>query len=449
MISNRLIPDYDLQLTDADVLFNGVSIFPAPFRNYQLKLFRQVIDGDVKKAYYMLPRRSGKDFTFFRILVYYCLRTANTNAVYLFPDLQMARKIIWEGVFICENVNSRYIEFLPKQICRINNVNMRVKFPNGSSIQLMGTLDASKLRGITSTIIVASEYAFMNPYVLPIISPIISASDGVLLLNSTPNGLNLAYHQHRTFGKTKSWLTVLETAETLLDDDGNRYITEEIIQESIENGMSVSLIRQEYYCECVPDESKVIYAREMNAMQIVKNAYVARTEVHFAFDLGLRDFTSIVAFQIMPTGMPSVVWCFQDNGQPWQHYYNVIESKMVNKRMGKFILPHDGAKRNGSSVTLDTIIDDFKNMGATVMPLKRPKSMDGFIALTRSYMGGMVIDETCEELITALNQYQKDDNHKPIHDEYSHYASAFGYMCMALYNGIDIQNNHEVIRYGI
>lgn len=185
-------------------------------------------------------------------------------------------------------------------------------------------------------------------------------------------------------------------------------------------------------------------------MKMVKNAYVANLEVHFAFDLGLLDYTSIVAFQIMPNGMPTVIYCYQSNNEPWAHYYTHLMSEFKNKRIGRFILPHDSAKRNASSITLDTVADDFRDMGADVMQLKRPKSLDGFIALTKSYMGGMIIDESCEELIEALTQYQKDDKGKPVHNEFSHYASSFGYMCQALYHGLYTQSIPQgIIQYGI
>ena len=75
--------------------------------------------------------------------------------------------------------------------------------------------------------------------------------------------------------------------------------------------------------------------------------------------------------------------------------------------------------------------------------------MSGFISLVKSHMEGIIVDVSCVDLIDHLNNYQYDDNRKPIHDDNSHYASAFGYMVMALYYELNWSPvNSQVIQYG-
>jgi hypothetical protein len=98
------------------------------------------------------------------------------------------------------------------------------------------------------------------------------------------------------------------------------------------------------------------------------------------------------------------------------------------------ILPHDAAKRDGN---LTSVADHFANFGFTVIKLKRPKLLDGLIGLVKSKMGLLSIDGDCRGTIEALEQYKKHpETNKPIHDEYSHYASAVGYMMMAIDEGL-------------
>ena len=125
----------------------------------------------------MHPRRSGKDFLFFRILCYLCLKNPNTNAAYLFPDIPSARRILWDSVFLDVETGkaTRYLAFIPRTICEPNQAILALKFQNGSRIQIINTTDMDKVRGLTSPLIAVSEYCFQKPEVLKIISPVISA----------------------------------------------------------------------------------------------------------------------------------------------------------------------------------------------------------------------------------------------------------------------------------
>jgi hypothetical protein len=77
--------------------------------------------------------------------------------------------------------------------------------------------------------------------------------------------------------------------------------------------------------------------------------------------------------------------------------------------------------------------------------------MTGFISLVKSHIASVIIEQSCDGLIDALNNYSYDEKtRRPIHDSNSHYASAFGYAIMSVYYGLsnDLHNN-EVIRYAL
>jgi hypothetical protein len=432
-----------VELTRYDILVNGQSILPSPLRTYQKKLFDIFVHGDNDKSYLMWSRRSGKSFTAFVILLYICLRDKNTNAFQLFPDHQMANKIIWKGVFIVNGKSVKFIDILPKSLYSLNHSSMTITLYNGSSIRLMGTSDPDKLRGITSNLIAMSEYSFFKDYVLPVITPIISSSKGKMLIETTPNGQNFAYRQFNNFSKDNKWFTHKGTVETLLDEQGNRYITDEVIKDAVSNGMSEGLISL--------DQTLITYARELKEMKILDNVYNPRLQIHFAFDLGINDSTAVVGFQIRDDGGINIVFAYENNNQPYEHYINYCFRHYGNRRIGKFILPHDGAKRSGQSSSLETVSQHFESFGCDVERLKRPKSMTGFISLVKSHIASVIIEQSCDGLIDALNNYSYDEKtRRPIHDSNSHYASAFGYAIMSVYYGLsnDLHNN-EVIRYAL
>ena len=456
-LEKSLIIKDTVELARYDILVNGESILPAPLRTYQKKLFDHFIHNhDVNKAtkaYSMWCRRSGKTFTAFIMLVYICLKNKNTNAFQLFPDHQFAFKIIWDGNFIRNGENIKYIDILPKSIVKTNSTRMQFIFNNGSRISFIGIDEEKKVRGITSDLIAISEYCYGKPYVLQVLSPIISSSKGRLLLESTPNGMNFGWRRFKDFEKSKDWYTSHGTIKSLVDDDGNRYIHDDVIQDSISTGMSEGLISQEYYCLPVLDETLIIYARELKEMKILNSVYDPRLQIHFAFDLGVSDAnaTAIVGFQIRDDGGINVVFCYENTNQPYEHYINYIFRNYGNRRIGNFILPHDGAKRSGQSSSLETVCEHFESLGCNVVRLRRPKSMHGFISLVKSHMASMIIDKSCDGLIDALNNYSYDEkNRKPIHDSNSHYASAFGYAIMSVYYGLNNEyNNVQVVNYGV
>lgn len=452
-LEKSLVIKDNVELARYDIIVNGKSILPAPLRTYQKKLFDVFVHGENQKdkAYLLWSRRSGKSFTAFIILIYICLRDKNTNAFQLFPDYQMANKIIWRGVFINDNKSIKFVDIVPTSLCNLNHSSMTITLYNGSTLRLLGTDNPDKLRGITSNLIAVSEYAYCKDYVLPVITPIISSSNGKMLLETTPNGQNFAYRNFTNFQKDNKWYTNKGTIETLIDENGNRYITDEVVNDAVSNGMSKGLISQEFYVLPVLNETLIIYARELKEMKILDSVYDPRLQLHFAFDLGVNDSTAVVGFQIRDDGGINVVFCYENNNQPYEHYINYIFRIYGNRRIGKFILPHDGAKRSGQSSSLETVSQHFESFGCNVERLKRPKSMNGFISLVKSHIASVIVDSSCDGLIDALNNYSYDEkNRKPIHDSNSHYASGFGYAIMSVYYGLNNDyNNVQVVNYGV
>jgi hypothetical protein len=421
----------DLSFADGDIIYKGESILPFELRNYQ----KDIYNDRSKRKMLLLPRRSGKDATSFVLCLNHALQNPNANIIYLFPNLLAGRRIIWDGVFINGEQTVKYIDIVPKDlVLHKNNQSMRITFYNGASIHLLGAENTDRLRGLTSNFVAVSEYCFIKDNIMPIISPIVSSSNGTLVMNSTPNGRNKAWHLIQSWKKQDSWSVFHETCETLLDNDDKRYITDDMIEDSIANGLSKTLVQQEFYCNPVLDVNHTIYGYDMMyTVQIIPDLYRTNNrKIYFAADLGILDSTAIVGFTLDLNGNIKIIWEYEANNQPWSHYYNVINSTFRGENT--IILPHDSAKRDGN---LTSVADHFANFGFSVVKLKRPRFLDGLISLVKSKMGLLSIDNDCRGVIEALEQYKKNpETNKPIHDEYSHYASAVGYMMMAIDEGV-------------
>jgi hypothetical protein len=443
---------YKIEFVGYHIFVGGVRVLPFDLRPYQIKTFNNYVKGDIKKVFSMHPRRSGKTFLLFYTLCYLCLKNRNTNAYHLFPEQDQAFKVIWSGIII-DKANNRSINFIdlfPRSICTPNHTRMLLKFNNGSTLRIVGTSSSDRIRGITSNLIGISEYSFCKAYLLPVVTPVIIQSEGRLLLESTPNGMNFALSQFYNFKYTNSWITDKQTCLTLVDENNERYITDGDIQEAVDNGLSTGLIQQEFYCNPVLDAHKIIYGHEMGVVEIVDRLYNPMLAINLAFDLGINDKCSVIAFQVRPqdSGI-NIIWCYENNNLPWLHYIELIRKEFIGKHIGKWILPHDSKKRDGSSITLDTVHDYFEKLGCNVETLPRPRSLTGLIMMIKGRFSSIVIEKSCIELIDALNNYQYDDNRKPLHDGSSHMASAFSYAVMAVHTEVITGRkvNLRAIRY--
>ena len=436
----------NVEFDDFNIYVNGEKLFPLEFFPYQKEVFRAIIEKKFRYFYLMWSRRSGKDYLIFSALVYECARKENTNAAYIFPTLVEAKRIIWNGILmdIEKGINYKYLEIPKKILLGRDNQEFRLKFKNGSSLLVMGCLNEDKIRGLTSSLIGVSEYCFARPHLLTILVPILARSKGTLILASTPNGFNYGYFQFESFLKEDQWFAKKGTALNLLDDEGHRVITEEMIEESRMAGMTESKIKQEYFCEVDMEEDQFIYGKDVKEIKWVDCAYNPNLPIHFAFDLGIKGLTVIVGFQVNHVGQIFISFCYANNNQPWAHYYNIISKKYNNKRMGYFGIPHDGAKRNPQSIRLVSTTQYFKELGANVKQLKRPGNKEGVHALVRSYMGAMTFDNGTKELYEHISKYQRNEKKEIVADIHAHYADTLGYICIMIYDGLEVKNVQPV-----
>lgn len=301
----------------------------------------------------------------------------------------------------------------------------------------------NSLRGSNPKGIVFSEYAFQHPSVYPTLRPVLVANDGWCVFISTPFGENHFYKLYEIAKNSDEWFHDIRTVE-----DTEVISPEQIEKEENEGLMSADMIQQEYYCSFQIGAigsfySKYLIKMELND-QIGSVPWEPAFPVFTAWDLGVRDSTVIIFFQVIGTTV-HIIDLYSNDSVGLEHYVSVVFEK--NYQYAKHFAPHDiMVKEFGSGVTrLDKArelgikfeIRTDRNMRHSAVP--NVSIMDG-IETVRSTLPKMWIDEgKCKDLITAIRDYRREYDAKnkvyksaPLHNANSHFADSLRYLCLAL-----------------
>lgn len=310
---------------------------------------------------------------------------------------------------------------------------MKVRFVNDSLLQIVGSDNYDSLMGTNCKLAIFSEYALQDPRAYQYIRPILTANDGIALFLSTPRGKNHLWELYQIAQNLPDWFVYKLTVE-----DTNHIPLALIEKEKIEGIMSEDLIQQEYYTSFTLGVEGSYYAKYLDRMRvqgrIAQVPWESGFKVHTAWDIGMRDSTTIIFFQVIGQTV-RLIDCYSNSKEGLEHYVKVLESKEYS--YGKHIAPHDIAVREfGSGMTR---IEKAKQLGIKFTVADNISIMDG-IESVRSALSKIWIDEVqCALLINALENYRQEYDTKkkiyksqPLHNFASHFADAMRYLCISL-----------------
>ena len=407
-------------------------------RDYQLPVLDAIENKGFRKICIVAPRRSGKDYLAFNIVVRQALKRVGVYA-YALPTFSQARKVIWQSI---DNSGRRIIDCIPKELIKsMNSSELKITLVNNSIIQLIGSdsFDTS-LVGTNPVFIVFSEFALAHEDSFKLSLPIVNANNGTIMLISTPRGRNFFYDVYNMAKDSPDWFV-----QKLSIEDTN-HIPLSMIQQDIDDGLvSQELVQQEYYCSFESGHEGAYYAKNIDKCrmngQIGRNGWDPSYRVFTAWDLGLSDHTSIIFYQLVGTRV-HVIDCYENNGHIISHYVDVVLSKpyKYDKHWG----PHDisvrdlntGYSRTEVARQLGLNFETRDNGLSSALP------NIGFangINTARATLAITYFDEEkCADLIKALENYREQKNKfgigtgKEVHDRSSHYADAFRYLAVSL-----------------
>lgn len=394
-----------------------------------------------KRALGIWHRRAGKDDVLLHRTAVAAFERPATYWTAL-PEYAQARKALWAAVN--PHTGKRRIdEAFPLELRETTNEQeMFIRFVNGSTWQLVGSDRYNSLVGAGVAGVTFSEFALANPSAWAYIRPMLEENDGWAAFITTPRGRNHAHAMLEMARKNPRWF-----GEVLSIHDTGALSPAQIAESLQEytalygEDLGRAQFEQEYECSFNAAILGAFYAREM--VKVRSEGRIAEIEaiegqpVHRAWDIGVRDDTSIWWFQVVGTQI-FILDCYSASGAGVEHYAEVISQRKAEHgwQDGVDYVPHDArVKEWGTGKTRVETMQAFK-LNPRVVP--QAGKLDGINAVRRT-LPRCVFHPRCEEAgISALEQYRRewDDDKKAfrateVHDWTSHLSDAFRYLAMA------------------
>ncbi len=398
-----------------------------------------------KRAIEIAHRRFGKDEIALAVTCELAHKRVG-NFWHCLPEFQQGRKAIWTAVN-AHTGKRRIDEAFPPEIRkRTNDQEMFIEFLNGSTWQIIGSdrYDATVGAGVAG--IVYSEWALSQPSAWAYHRPMLTENDGFAMFITTPRGRNHAYsmynyakdHPETWFSEINSIYDTKALTKKQIEDSKSEYIA--LYGEDI----GLAQFQQEYECSFNAAILGAFYGREMALMRqqhrITDIEAVPWKPIHTAWDIGVRDDTSIWFFQVV-SGRVFVLDCYSDNGGPGiEHYAQIVRERCeaMGVKHGTAFVPHDAKVREWASGK--TRIEQLVQLGLNPQLCVNASKLDGINA-TRMMLQKSIFHNRCDGEtggIAALEMYRREwDETKSafkateVHDWSSHLADAARYMALS------------------
>jgi phage terminase large subunit len=432
-------------------------------RPYQLAIQKILFGGISKRILVSWPRRSGKEVVTWNFIVQAAITTPGMY-IMTYPTNVRARKILWQGAALINGVSKRFLDMIPEELLarKPNDAEMTIELINGSLIWIVGCdIDPGKLRGTNPLGIVFSELAFSDPRVLYTMLPVLRQNGGWLVGQSTYDGMNHFFHMLKNNMKDPLWHCREESILTLLDENGNPYITEEDVDEDRRAGMPEYLIQQEYYGNVQINEETKYFAVAINKVyeteRIISGLYLPNKNVYAFFDIGVNDCTAITLAQFESRGSklwPVVIGYIENNNRDLRFYVNEIRMfcARYNLIFKAHFIPHDGKNRSFNDGLKNTV-DYLNEMGEIGYFVNRPSSHKTAIESIRQKLFMTSFNkENTQRLIDCLSNYEKEFDEKlgrfkdsPVHDWSSHGVKSYQTLVLAMEAELIVETTYDVV----
>lgn len=358
------------------------------------------------------------------------------------PEYEQARKAIWAAVNPHTGMRRIDEAFPPELRESKDEQQMFIRFKNGSTWQVIGSDRYNSLVGAGVAGVTFSEWALCNPSSWGYIRPMVEENGGWAAFITTPRGRNHAKAMYDLAVKSPRWFanisSVHEThalTEAQLEETRAEYAT--LYGEDLGRAQ----YEQEYECSFNAAILGAFYAREMATVRredrIGEITAIANRPVHRAWDIGVRDDTSIWWFQVVGKRI-YILDCYTASGAGVDHYAEVCFQRRQEHGWldGIDFVPHDAKVKEWG--TGRTRVETMQSLGLHPQLVPMASKLDG-IQAARSTLARCIFHTRTDEVgMAALEQYRRewDDERKTfradeVHDWTSHLADAFRYMALS------------------
>ena len=331
---------------------------------------------------------------------------------------------------------------------KVNQSELKVDYPNGSTVRLFGADNYHSLRGLRLDGSVLDEYADFDPRAwTQVIRPALSDRRGVATFIGTPRGHNDFWRIYRDAqSNPQEWYTAQFKASELVPvndrnprakDEG--FLTSDELEQA-KRQMSPEWYAQEYECDFESTNKGAYYGKQMTqAFQDGRIAVVDYDPAHrviTAWDIGGdRDATAIWFVQLIGRQVCLIDY-YEATGSDCGPHARYVTDKEYN--YSQHFLPHDaGPNRIGIDRSYSDFLGELGLRNITVLPVQiREHGIEAVrLLLPRCYFDS----EQCGPGVEALRMYQTEYDEKnrifkstPKHDWSSHGADAFRYLAVGI-----------------
>lgn len=363
------------------------------------------------------------------------------NYWHCLPEFLQGRKAIWTAVNP-HTGRRRIDEAFPQDLRENTNDNeMFIRFRNGSTWQVIGSdrYDATLGAGVAG--IVYSEWALANPSAWAYHRPMLEENNGWAAFITTPRGRNHAFSMFNHAQRSPDWFAQLLT----IDDTGQ--LTAKALAEALSEyqalygrDVGTAQYRQEYFCDWTAAILGAYFALECADVRKegrILEVDAADAPVHRAWDLGMRDDTSVWWWQVQGSQIV-VLDHYATSGGGLPHFAEEIEKREQQHgwRSGTDWVPHDAKVKEWG--TARTRVETMQQLGLHPQLVPWATFQDGINAARRTLPLCVFHPRTEETGFAALEQYRRewDDEKKAfkatdMHDWTAHPAAAFRYLAMS------------------
>ena len=321
---------------------------------------REILNDPSRYKIVSSGRRFGKSYFSVLFLLNKPLE-ANERRWIVFPTYRQAKMVSWN---LLKSI------FANKQ-ATINETELSITLDNGAKIELKGADKPDSLRGVSTTMVVMDEYAFMKENVWgEIIQPTLAESKGEALFVGTPSGLN---HFYDLFVKGQSDNSDYKSWQFTTLDGG--FISEEEVENAKKN-LDKRTFQQEYEASFLTAANRCAYnfSRDIHCRVMEKSA-----RMFWGIDFGVASYMTAI---LMCENTAGEVYVFDEIGLQNSNTFELAKLMQLKGR-GLPVYPDPAGKaRTSNSTKSDHKI--LQEAGFTVIAKKaNPTQKDRMNALNR------------------------------------------------------------------
>ena len=321
---------------------------------------REILNDPSRYKIVSSGRRFGKSYFSVLFLLNKPLE-ANERRWIVFPTYRQAKMVSWN---LLKSI------FANKQ-ATINETELSITLDNGAKIELKGADKPDSLRGVSTTMVVMDEYAFMKENVWgEIIQPTLAESRGEALFVGTPSGLN---HFYDLFVKGQSENSDYKSWQFTTLDGG--FISSEEVENAKKN-LDKRTFQQEYEASFLTAANRCAYnfSRDIHCRVMEKSP-----RMFWGIDFGVASYMTAI---LMCENTAGEVYVFDEIGLQNSNTFELAKLMQLKGR-GLPVYPDPAGKaRTSNSTKSDHKI--LQEAGFTVISKKsNPTQKDRMNALNR------------------------------------------------------------------